>query len=98
MTKPTSPTRRSVALDEVKTGLILHPWPGLETSAQDRWEGRKKHYKAYYRMNTGYWRMEADIYAFNDAHAVELANKFIPARKPRDVTYMVLHALYALEE
>lgn len=90
--------RRKVALDEVRTGLILNPWPGLESSAQDRWEGRKKHYKAIFRMNTGYWTSELDIYAYNDAHAVHLANEFIPERKPKDITYMTLHALYAVEE
>lgn len=49
-------------------------------------------------MNTGYWRLERDIDAYNDQHAVLLANEALPKRKKTDVTYMILDKVYALEE
>lgn len=80
---------RRVALDAV----YELKGPG-ELSGQDRFVPGLKTYTAEYRMNTGYWRMKRTFRAASDEEASATARDVIPKRKPKDVTYMIVHALW----
>lgn len=68
-----------------------------EISGQDRNLPGLKNYRAEYRMNTGYWKMERTFRALDDTEARRLAKEALPKRKKNDKTYMLVHKVWCTD-
>lgn len=68
----------------------------VEYTQAPRFDNRPKtRYVAHYRMNSGHWSQERELWAVDDADAKAQAEAWLPPRKATDKTWMVLWRLLA---
>ena len=68
-------------------------------STYKEWQGGPlRTFRAYYRLNTGLFKMERIFRAPDMDKAIELARAAIPVRKPRDIQWLILHKVRRIDD